>query len=518
MGFFSLFGKKQPEKKETASPDKPSSIPKIMAANPDSVKRFEVFAQKAALGEASIAIQMNEYTDLANAINLAVGKAYPSLAQNEVGSQTNAGITLKCPKCGIFNEHVRAILYLSGTGVMKNAIYGGPNIATLGQGRCPTCGGNELIVTFSPKNIQKQIATAQAEAAALESIEEAKPLTVLSPYMTSLDISPDGSLVCFAIPNGINAYESGTENLRWNLPIPAARPRLCRFVSPSRIVVISETCEKQTRLQLVEVEKGIVITEIDGPEMYYFDCDTQPEQGIFVVRSGSNQIIWGETKGDHLSINAIKVGQVFKPGPKFGPDGKCYANILYEFCRVDIDKTVPLMPGNNCIGFAQPAIAFSGSGYGDRSGESSLHIANLASGQVSEIPWGNEPIDEIFSVGKNHVLLANIVDMVNIGRFPNCMVTMLNLADQKKEWSIVIRDSKPYHEIVQAVEPEDGWALIQSGSAVKFVSLENGETLRYITKKPQEFTSAMFNQSKRLLYLTRKPGMDVPGTLECYQY
>jgi hypothetical protein len=518
MGLFNLFGKKQQVKNETTSTEKSSPIQKVKEVDPVIGRRFESFVKQAVLADTSITIQMSEYTDLANAINLAVGKTYPSLAQNEVFSQTIAGITLKCPKCGIFNEHVRAMLYLSGTGAMQNAIYGGPNVAALGHGRCPTCGGSELIAVFSPRNIQKQVETAQAEAAALANFEEAKPVAVLSPYLASLDVSPDGSLVCCAIPNGISAYESGTENLRWSLTIPTARPRLCRFVSPSRIVVLSETGEKQTKLQLVEVEKGIVIAEIDGPKMYYFDGDAHTEQGIIVVRSGSNEITRVETKGDHLSIITIKGGQVFKPGPKFGPDGKCYANILYEFCRVEKDKSVPLMPGNNCIGFAQPATAFSGSGYGDRSGESSLHIANLASGQISEIPWENEPIDEIVSAGKDHMLLANIVDMVYIGRFPNCTVTMLNLVNQKKEWSIIIRDSKPYHEIIHTVEAEDGWALIQSGSAVKFVSLENGRVLRYIPKKLQEFTTAMLIKSKRLLYLTRKPSVDEPGTLECYQY
>jgi len=518
MGLFDKFGKKSSNNNKTKSSNEiPTKARGIVAINKTMDSRFESFAQQAMHMDTSINIQASEYAGLLSSVQSKLEKTFPSLGKDVIFSQASAGFTLECPKCGVFNENAKSLLYLSGTGVLENSIYLGPNVASLGQGSCPNCGGTKIIAIFSPVNIKKQVEIAKTEALSLRDFEEEKSIISL-PYLASLDISPDETFVCCLDTEGISVYGSETNLLLWKSPIASNNYCQCRFVSQSRLLVIFPTNEDQSKIQLLDVEKGTVIDEIAGPKVIYTKCDVNIEKGSFVMQNGSHELLWVETESDRLSLINSKCGQIFNPGPRFGPDGKCYANVDFHFSRVEKDKTNPLMQGYNCIGFTSPATAFSGGGYGDRSGKSELHIANLATGQISEVPWGNEPIQEIFSVDKDRVLLANIVDIVNIGHYPNCTVTLLNLANLKKEWSITISDTKPYHEIILAVEPEDGWALIQSGSAVRFISLANSEVIRYISKIPGEFTTARILKSKRQIYLTKKPGRDEAGTLECYHY
>jgi hypothetical protein len=109
------------------------------------------------------------------------------------------------------------MLYLVGKGVTQGAIFGGPNVAALGRGVCPNCGGTSAVATFDPTKI---IARAQAMKA---SVLEATGLPGITSVCSSLtfqsnfDASPDENLICFVASEAsgkgsVAAYDTGTAN------------------------------------------------------------------------------------------------------------------------------------------------------------------------------------------------------------------------------------------------------------------------------------------------------------------
>ena len=45
--------------------------------------------------------------------------------------------------------------------------------------------------------------------------------------------------------------------------------------------------------------------------------------------------------------------------------------------------------------------------------------------------------------GDDHLLTANMVSDVDVGRYPNAVVTFFSVGDRKKEWTIEINDLEP---------------------------------------------------------------------------
>jgi hypothetical protein len=62
------------------------------------------------------------------------------------------GLTLSCAKCGEYTDDARSVALLGGEGgaleQMAGVTFGGPIVASLGQGRCPGCHGDTVNATF----------------------------------------------------------------------------------------------------------------------------------------------------------------------------------------------------------------------------------------------------------------------------------------------------------------------------------------------------------------------------------
>ena len=491
-------------------------VTKLGPASAYPAAPFQEFAQRATQSSTSITIKISDFARLVDAVKDALIGAYPNLDPGESFSHASGGFSLRCPACGPLRDEVVSVLYLAGTGMMQGAIFGGPNVANLSQGCCPGCQGNMIVAAFSPQKIKAQLEAARAEAASAEGIPQLIATCPGVPFLGSLAVSPDEGLVCCAAPNGVVAYESGTDRLRWSLAVPSTEACLCRFVGPERCLVLSKKQTDQTLIQLVSAADGSVVAEALGPKAYYSDCDTDPHTGLFVGQSSYDTLLTISTAGDKIEFLTWKCGQIYSPGPKIGPDGKCYVIVHYHLYRMDGKQKTPIIAGGQCMYFGASNKIYCGGGYADRSGESALHIADLDSGTASEIPWGKEPIDEIAPAGGGRLLIANIISEVHVGRFPNAVVTMLSAANRKKEWSLTIGDLKPWRSAILVTAPEEGWALIQTGKLLKLIAIQDGKTIRVLPKQSQEFVTAKWLVSKKLLYVARNPDRKAAGMLECY--
>ena len=270
-------------------------------------------------------------------------------------------------------------------------------------------------------------------------------------------------------------------------------------------------------MQLVNTTDGSVIAKMLGPEVYYNFGDANARTALFVGQSSYDTLLTVQAVDDKLEFSTCKVGQIGSPGPKIGPDGQCYVmDAVRGLHLVKGDQWGRLMAGDHCICFDPPAKVYCGDGFHDRSGESALHIADRNSGVNSEIPWGREPIDEITLAGNDRLLIANHTLESQMGRYPNAVVTLLSVTSQKKEWSLTIGDLKPFRSVVLASAPEEGWALIQTGSLLKLIALQDSNTIRVLPKQPQEFVAARWLSTRKLLYIARNPDHKKPGVLECY--
>ncbi|MDD5312213.1 MAG: hypothetical protein PHO26_04175 [Dehalococcoidia bacterium] len=479
---------------------------------------FKEFAQRACQSPISITIIMSEFSQLVDAVRDALIKTYPNLGSGEAFSYASNGFSLRCPHCGPFSHEVIPILYLAGAMTKHGTvIYGGPNIAALDQGRCPRCGGNMLISSFSPQSIIDHLEAEKREAFISEGISSLDLACTPIAYLGNINISPNEDLVCFTEPNGsVVSYDSGTDQLRWSINVPSATIRLLRFVSPERVLVLSEKQENQILIQLVNTIDGSVLAESIWPNKIYGYADSDPLTGLFVVEISYDNLLIINTANDKLELSTYKCGQIYLPGPKIGPDGKLYFIEHFQLYCVEGNQQRSLASADHCICFRGTTV-YCGGGHSDRSGKSALHIGDLNSSIFHEIPWGNEPINEIAIAGDDRLLIANNVSEVHIGRYPNAVVTLFSIASQKKEWSLTIGDLKPWRNVILVSVPAEGWALIQTGKFLKRISLKDGKPMNVLPKQMQEVVTANWLSSRNLLYVARCLDQNKPGLLECYR-
>lgn len=521
MGILDRFRKKKKER------EKPKVVPRKPSMPSIGPKSLDQFVREACKSRSSVRIQIIQTASLIDMLKETLQREYPDLDSGEVFSHAQNGLTLRCITCGTqFSQQVLSLLYLAGKGTMQRAIFGGPNVATLARGRCPGCGGSTVEATFDPAKIK-----ARQEAIKVSALEAAEVPELVSvcpsvKFQSSLDVSPDEGLTCFVAPEAggkgtVTAYEAGTSNQRWSLSFPSSESCRCMFVAPERVLILSKKSEDESVIQLVNTTDGSVVAEAQGPKVYFHYGAADPNKGFFVTESSYDTLLMIQTGEDKLEFSTYECGQIYGPGPMIGPDGKCYVIVHYRLYRIEDKQKKQIMPGNNCICFDPTGKVYCGGGFADRSGESALHIADIESGDINEIPYGREPIDQIALAGPGRLLLANIVNEIHAGRYPNAVVTLFSIPDRKKIWSLEIKDLKPWREPVLLSVPEEGWALIQTGKLLKQISLENGKTLRVLPKQTQEFVEARWLESKKIFYISRNPERGyrkrAPGLIECYR-
>ncbi len=484
------------------------------------------FAYGASKSKSSILIQMNQTAELVDALKEALQAEYLGLDPQEAFSYAQGGLTLKCPKCGQFSEKAVPFLYLVGKGQLEGVVFGGLNVETLARGVCPICGGRTVEATFDPAKIMAHHRAMRTSI--LEAAVEPE-LTLVCPglrFQSSLEISPDETLICFVAlgedgKGVVVAYEVGTTTQRWSLSVPSAHSCRCMFVEPERVLILNEKGKDETTIRLVNTRDGSIVAESMGPKAYFSRGAADAKAGFFVTESSYDTLLMMKTNGNELDWATYKCGQICNPGPVIGPDGKCYVIIHYHLYRIDDGSMNGIMKGDNCICFDPAGKVYCGGGYPDRSGESALHIADIQSGIVTEIPYGTEPIDQIALAGTGRLLLANIVDERYVGRYPNAKVTLFSLPEQRKIWSLEIRDLKPWRNPVLVSVPGEDWALIQTWTLLKKISLQDGKNRGVIPNRTQDYVEARWLASKRLLYITRNPvgtnGQRGPGVVECYK-
>lgn len=482
-------------------------------------KSLEEFARRATLTYTSTTLSASEITQLIDILQDALREKYPHLGSIEAFNHALAGLSLQCPKCGQFSEQATSRLYFAGSELMKKAkgaVFGGPNAATLAQCRCPGCGGSTIIASFNPQKLESQLEAAEADVTAAKGMPNPAAVCPSISFFGSLAVSPDEELICYADPGGLLiACESGTDRQVWSLNIPSAENCLCRFVGPERLLVISEKQKEQTLLQLINTTDGSVVAEILGPAAYYDVGQVNLPTGSFVGKSSYDTLLTIETANDDIQFSTCIYGQISSE-PSFGPDGRCYTIFRNQLYRIEGDQKQVIMQGSNCLCFQPPDKVYCGGGYPDRSDESNLYVADLRRDETSKIPWGNEPINEIALAGKERLLIANTIDAAYNALYPNATLTLFSVSSRKAEWSLAVSGLKPGRSVILETAPKEGWTLIQTGSLLKLINLEDGHVTQVLPKQSQEIVTAQWLASKSLLYIARKPSHDRSGMLECY--
>ena len=229
--------------------------------------------------------------------------------------------------------------------------------------------------------------------------------------------------------------------------------------------------------------------EIDIPECSFSNPCVNHESKSIIAEKDIFALIILETMGDKLAYRTIKTGQIFGPGPRSGPDGKVYLNVAFSLFRLEGDTMMQVMGGDHCICCDPAGKVYSGGGYGDRSGESKFRVADLNSGTTGEISWGKDPVDQIELAGEGELLIASMVYQVHAARYPNAILSLFNLRENKKKWTKEINDLKAYMKPILFSAPKEGWALIQTGRTIEQISLKDGKTMKVITKEPLEIVT-----------------------------
>lgn len=254
-----IFGKKR---NKLAAPKveiekKPSTTSACVPQSLDEI------ARQACKSKTTISVQMIEISRLTDLLKDSLQKEYPDLESGEVLSHAQSGLTLRCPSCGPLSEQVVSYLYLAGSGMMQGAVFGGPNVAALAQGRCPGCGGSSVVATFDPARIKARSAALAGSAVESAKAPTLKP-TFSFPYLTSLTISPDEEMAAWVSGGKPGAFEivvgstsSGSEVIRFNHPTHKYPPKVV-FVGNDRLLVSSHLTDelKQVNLALFDVANG----------------------------------------------------------------------------------------------------------------------------------------------------------------------------------------------------------------------------------------------------------------------
>lgn len=486
------------------------------AAAPAEGVSVEDFARRAAESRASMQTSLNRTKNLVDALTGEVASRY-GIESGEAFSYVTNDLVIACPNCGPFSPEAVSYLYLAGSERGAGMVLGGPNVAAMTSGRCPGCGGTEVTVTFDPAPIQVQIETARARMAAARNLSAPRTAAAPVPFLSSIAVSPDEETVCAVEPGGgVIARKAGTDSELWTLAGPSVEPSLCRFVGPQRLLVLSEPEKDSYLLRLVNTADGSMLAETAVPSAYLDRATASPTAGLFAAKSSYDSLLVVRTTDDTIETTKVSCGQVYA-GPRIGPDDELYVIVAYALYRLDGTQKTELMHADNCICFdAVARRIYCGGGYSDRSGASSIGVYDMASGQASQIDWGVEPVDELELAGEGRILVGTTVNEVQMARYPNASVTLVRTDTQAKEWSLTIDDAKPWRPVLLASAPEAGWVLVQTGAVLKFVSLEDGSTIKALPKERDEFVSACWLPGKQLVYLGRNPDRGQPGTLECY--
>ena len=116
-------------------------------------QRLARFAEKACQSRQTIAITLEEAYALVLALEGALVSAR-GLESHDAFRLALGDLRLACSQCGEFDDQAKEIILLGGKGGVidrvKSVVFGGPNAAALGQGRCPRCNGTQGTATFDP--------------------------------------------------------------------------------------------------------------------------------------------------------------------------------------------------------------------------------------------------------------------------------------------------------------------------------------------------------------------------------
>jgi len=363
---------------------------------------------------------------------------------------------------------------------------------------------------------KKDKAETGGSASGRQGATDMRPACGSVPFYASLEVSPSEDLVCCVTPEGaVAAYEPGTDRPSWLLSQRAAALCCCRFVGIDRLLVMSEGPRGSTTapgVLLVDTNDGRLVAKTTASTTVY-SADSDPRTGLY-VGGGVFDIITIRAAGDRLEMSVFKSHQVDLPGPKIGPDGKHYFISAWRLHRIDGDKATVVMDATHCIYPEPPGKIYCGGGYHDRSGASALNILDLETGSTSALPWGREPVSQIFPGGDGHLLIDSETDIW--GKYPSG-VTRFCLADKSKKWSLTISGLPQMRPVILETAPAEGWGLIQTRAALNMIALEDGKTLRSLPRESQHFATAKWLPSRRLLYIAGNPFKERAGMLECYR-
>jgi hypothetical protein len=454
----------------------------------------------------------------------AIKKEYPEMQPTESLSHAQGGLTLHCPNCGQLSEQVLPYLFLSDSDVFKNAVFMGPNVAALAQGRCPGCGGSQVKAIFNPAKLKARAATLKSSATEVSGAPMMQPVWS-SAYLNYLAVSPNEELAAWVSGGRAGKFEitiaatgTGAVIAKFDHPGHEYPPRSL-FVGNDRLLVSTHlTSEsKLSHLTLIDTANGKKVEEVDFPDCYFSNPCANPATKTIAAEKDTFNLMILEAGEDKLIPRFIKTGQIFSPGPCFGPDGKIYLNIGFMLYRIEGDAKTEIMRGDHTICCDPAGKIYTGGGHGDRSGESFFHILDTKSGATQDVPWGKDPVDQIALAGKDEVLIGTSISEMNISKYPNALVTCYEIATKKTKWKAEIGDLRAWTKPVLFSAPEEGWALIQTGRYIKQVSLQDGKPMRTIAKQPGEILHSARLGAKRMFGIGRIPSLNANGTLEWYK-
>ena len=134
-----------------ATPVEPVTEQKSSIYESNIKERFAAFAESVCNSRQTITIELKDAWQLVLAVEEALTRV-KGLDSHKAFQTACEDIILACPNCGEYNDSARNQVLLGGRGgaidQMKVVIYGGPNVAALGQGRCPGCNGTKVMATF----------------------------------------------------------------------------------------------------------------------------------------------------------------------------------------------------------------------------------------------------------------------------------------------------------------------------------------------------------------------------------
>jgi hypothetical protein len=523
MGFFDkMFGKKREGEKISPPPlpvEKKSGVQLSCTGDP-----LMQFAQSAIQTEKVIDVSIAQVCKLIHALQDVLKKTYPDMQNDEILSQAEGGLSLRCPYCGQLSDQVIPYLLLSDSGIMQNAVFMGPNVAALAQGRCPGCGGTRVFATFNPAKVMARMIALQSSATEAATIPIPRPERTF-PYRSSLTVAPGEKMAAWVSGGDPGKFEitivdmdSGEDMVHFTHP-GVEFPPTCFFVGDDRLLVKTslQKEKKEINLALIDPASGKKIAETDVADTDFRNPCVNHTTKTIAAQMDTFSLITVDVTGDKFITHPIKTGQIYSPGPRLGPDGKFYIIVHFALYRMEGDEQIEVMRGDNCICIDPMGKIFSGGGFPDRSGESMFHVLNLKDGTTQDIPWGKEPVDQIELAGEGEVLIGTGVNGMYVSKFPNATVTLYSLKEGQQKWTIQVSDLTGWSDPLMLSTPKDGWALIRTGKLIKQIALKDGKTMRILPKEPQEIVSATWLASRKTLCLTRMPGLNLVGALEWYR-